>query len=133
MEKIRGRPVPFRIMEQSGVLGFMLVAFLFIVGLSNDIGRLTGDGFDTALTLWPICSAHRLFWRGEGMERATVDKTAQPKGVEGTTVAAGLRAHRAGRTRTASRCARAAASPRSPGASTSSRSTASRWACAASA
>ena len=45
VEKIRGRPVPFRVMEQSGVLGFMLVAFLFIVGLSNDIGRLTGDGF----------------------------------------------------------------------------------------
>ena len=47
VEKIRGRPVPFRVMEQSGVLGFILVAFLFVVGLSNDIGRLTGDGFDT--------------------------------------------------------------------------------------
>ena len=47
VEKIRGRPVPFRIMEQSGVLGFMLVIFLFIVGFTNDIGRLTGDGFDT--------------------------------------------------------------------------------------
>jgi regulator of sigma E protease len=45
VEKVRGHPVPFRIMEQSGVLGFMLVIFLFIVGLSNDIGRLTGDGF----------------------------------------------------------------------------------------
>jgi regulator of sigma E protease len=45
VEKIRGRPVPFRIMEQSGVLGFILVAFLFFVGLSNDIGRLSGDGF----------------------------------------------------------------------------------------
>ena len=47
VEKIRGRPVPFRIMEQSGVLGFILVIFLFVVGLSNDVGRLTGDGFDT--------------------------------------------------------------------------------------
>ena len=47
VEKIRGRPVPFRIMEQSGMLGFILVAFLFVVGLSNDIGRLSGDGFDT--------------------------------------------------------------------------------------
>jgi regulator of sigma E protease len=47
VEKIRGRPVPFRIMEQSGVLGFVLVIFLFVIGLSNDIGRLTGDGFDT--------------------------------------------------------------------------------------
>jgi hypothetical protein len=25
----------------------MLVIFLFIVGLSNDIGRLTGGGFET--------------------------------------------------------------------------------------
>ena len=29
------------------MIGFMLVIFLFIVGLSNDIGRLTGGGFDT--------------------------------------------------------------------------------------
>jgi regulator of sigma E protease len=32
-------------MERAGVLGFMLVIFLFFVGLSNDIGRLTGGGF----------------------------------------------------------------------------------------
>jgi regulator of sigma E protease len=47
VEKIRGRPVPFRVMEQAGVLGFMLVILLFTVGLSNDIGRLTGEGFQT--------------------------------------------------------------------------------------
>ena len=47
VEKFRGRPVPFRIMEQSGYIGFLLVIFLFFVGLSNDIGRLTGGGFDT--------------------------------------------------------------------------------------
>jgi regulator of sigma E protease len=47
VEKVRGRPVPFRVMEQSGVIGFMLVIFLFVVGFSNDIGRLTGEGFDT--------------------------------------------------------------------------------------
>jgi regulator of sigma E protease len=47
VEKVRGRPVPYRIMEQAGVLGFMLVLFLFFIGLSNDIGRLTGGGFDT--------------------------------------------------------------------------------------
>ena len=46
VEKVRGRPVPFRVMEQSGVIGFMLVIFLFIVGFSNDVGRLTGDGFN---------------------------------------------------------------------------------------
>jgi regulator of sigma E protease len=47
VEKVRGRAVPFRVMEQAGVLGFMLVMFLFVVGLSNDIGRLTGGGFQT--------------------------------------------------------------------------------------
>jgi len=47
VERFRGRPVAFRIMEQSGYLGFMLVIFLFVIGLSNDIGRLTGGGFDT--------------------------------------------------------------------------------------
>jgi regulator of sigma E protease len=47
VEKVRGRAVPYRVMEQAGVLGFMLVVFLFFIGLSNDIGRLTGGGFDT--------------------------------------------------------------------------------------
>jgi regulator of sigma E protease len=45
-EKIRGRPIPFSIMEKVGIVGFMLVIFLFYIGLSNDIGRLTsGQGF----------------------------------------------------------------------------------------
>jgi regulator of sigma E protease len=44
-EKLRGRPIPFRLMERASVVGFMLVAFLFVIGLSNDIGRLTGSGF----------------------------------------------------------------------------------------
>jgi regulator of sigma E protease len=45
-EKIRGRPIPFRVMERAGILGFMLVLFLFYIGLSNDIGRLSsGEGF----------------------------------------------------------------------------------------
>jgi regulator of sigma E protease len=47
VEKVRGRRVSYRVMEQSGVLGFILVMFLFVIGLSNDIGRLTGGGFDT--------------------------------------------------------------------------------------
>jgi regulator of sigma E protease len=46
-EKIRGRRPSYRALEQISVFGFMLVAFLFIVGLSNDIGRLTGGGFNT--------------------------------------------------------------------------------------
>jgi regulator of sigma E protease len=45
-EKIRGKPIPFRVMEKVGIVGFMLVIFLFYVGLSNDIGRLSsGEGF----------------------------------------------------------------------------------------
>jgi regulator of sigma E protease len=46
VEKLRGTPVPFRVMERASVLGFVLVLMLFAVGLSNDIGRLTGEGFD---------------------------------------------------------------------------------------
>jgi regulator of sigma E protease len=46
VEKVRGRPVPFRVMERAGALGFVLVVMLFFLGLSNDIGRLTGEGFN---------------------------------------------------------------------------------------
>jgi regulator of sigma E protease len=45
VEKVRGRPVPFRVMERAGVVGFVLVIMLFFIGLTNDIGRLTGQGF----------------------------------------------------------------------------------------
>jgi regulator of sigma E protease len=44
-EKVRGRPIPFRVMERASVVGFMLVIFLFAIGLTNDIGRLQGAGF----------------------------------------------------------------------------------------
>jgi regulator of sigma E protease len=46
VEKVRGRPVPLIVMERSGLIGFALVMILFFIGLQNDIGRLTGDGFD---------------------------------------------------------------------------------------
>jgi regulator of sigma E protease len=46
VEKVRGRRVPFSVMERSGVIGFALVLMLFAIGLTNDIGRLTGEGFD---------------------------------------------------------------------------------------
>ena len=42
-EKVRGRAIPFRVMERAGIVGFALVIGLFFIGLSNDIGRLTGD------------------------------------------------------------------------------------------
>jgi regulator of sigma E protease len=45
-EKVRGRPIPFSVMERASVVGFMLVAILFVIGLTNDIGRLTGNGFN---------------------------------------------------------------------------------------
>ncbi len=46
VEKVRGRPVSFSVMERASVIGILLVAVLFAIGLSNDIGRLTGEGFD---------------------------------------------------------------------------------------
>ena len=33
-------------MERASVVGFVLVAMLVFIGLSNDIGRLTGEGFN---------------------------------------------------------------------------------------
>ena len=45
VEKVRGRPVPFSVMERAGVVGFMLVIGLFAIGLTNDIGRLSDGGF----------------------------------------------------------------------------------------
>ncbi len=44
-EKLRGRAISFSVMERASVVGFMLVLALFAIGLSNDIGRLQGDGF----------------------------------------------------------------------------------------
>ena len=32
-------------MERAGVVGFMLVILIFLIGFSNDIGRLCGEGF----------------------------------------------------------------------------------------
>ena len=44
-EKVRGRAIPFSVMERAGFVGFVLVIALFMVGFTNDIGRLTGGGF----------------------------------------------------------------------------------------
>jgi regulator of sigma E protease len=46
VEKVRGKPVPYRTMERAGALGFVLVIMLFFLGLTNDIGHLTGEGFN---------------------------------------------------------------------------------------
>ncbi|MGD9737516.1 MAG: RIP metalloprotease [Solirubrobacterales bacterium] len=47
VEKLRrGRPVSLRVMEQATVIGIVLVLGIFFLGLSNDIGRITGEGFN---------------------------------------------------------------------------------------
>ena len=45
VEKIRRRPVPLAVMERASVIGFLLVIGVFLIGLSNDIDRLSGEGF----------------------------------------------------------------------------------------
>ncbi|MBV9818605.1 MAG: site-2 protease family protein [Solirubrobacterales bacterium] len=43
-EKVRGRRIPFVVMERAGLIGFALVAVVFVIGLSNDIHQLGGPG-----------------------------------------------------------------------------------------
>ena len=43
-EKVRGRAIPFAVMERASVIGFALVLMLFVIGLTNDIGRLQHAG-----------------------------------------------------------------------------------------
>jgi regulator of sigma E protease len=45
-EKVRGRRIPFSVMERAGVVGFVLIILVFVIGLSNDISTLTGQGFN---------------------------------------------------------------------------------------
>jgi regulator of sigma E protease len=46
-EKIRGRRIPFAVMERAGAVGFVLILVVFAIGLSNDISTLAGGGFRT--------------------------------------------------------------------------------------
>jgi regulator of sigma E protease len=46
VEKLRGKPTPLRVIERATVIGFALVAVLMFIGLSNDLGRLGGEGFN---------------------------------------------------------------------------------------
>jgi regulator of sigma E protease len=45
-EKIRGKRIPFAVMERASVIGFALILMLFVIGLSNDISTLSGKGFN---------------------------------------------------------------------------------------
>jgi regulator of sigma E protease len=47
VEKIRGKRVPYRVIEQASVLGILLVVTLFFIGVTNDIERLSGGGFNS--------------------------------------------------------------------------------------
>jgi regulator of sigma E protease len=44
-EKVRGRPIPFAVMERASIVGFALVLVLFAIGFSNDIHTLSNGGF----------------------------------------------------------------------------------------
>ncbi len=46
VEKVRGSRVPFAVIERASAIGFLLILMLFVIGLTNDIGRLTGQGFN---------------------------------------------------------------------------------------
>ena len=45
VEKVRGKAVSFATMERAGFVGFALVMVLFVIGFTNDLERLMGEGF----------------------------------------------------------------------------------------
>jgi regulator of sigma E protease len=45
-EKIRGRAIPFAVMERASMIGFLLIIALFLIGLQNDIERLGNGEFE---------------------------------------------------------------------------------------
>jgi regulator of sigma E protease len=45
-EKVRGRKIPYAVMERASAVGFLLIIVVFAIGLSNDISTLTGSGFN---------------------------------------------------------------------------------------
>ncbi len=49
VEKLRrGKPVSILVMERATIIGFALVMVLFVIGLSNDISAITGEGFNVS-------------------------------------------------------------------------------------
>ena len=46
VEKVRGRRVPFSVIERASAIGFLLILLLFAVGLTNDLGRLGSDALN---------------------------------------------------------------------------------------
>jgi regulator of sigma E protease len=45
-EKVRGKRIPFEVMERAGVVGFALIILIFVIGLTNDISTLSGPGIN---------------------------------------------------------------------------------------
>jgi regulator of sigma E protease len=43
-EKVRGKRIPFEVMERAGIVGFALILMVFAIGLTNDISTLSGPG-----------------------------------------------------------------------------------------
>ena len=46
VEKVRGQRVPFSVIERASAIGFLLIMLLFVVGLTNDLGRLGDDALN---------------------------------------------------------------------------------------
>ncbi len=44
-EKVRGKAIPFSVMERAGFVGFALVILLAVIGFTNDLNTLSGPGF----------------------------------------------------------------------------------------
>jgi regulator of sigma E protease len=46
VEKVRGKRVALRTMEQASVVGFILILIVFFIGFTNDLERFSNGGFD---------------------------------------------------------------------------------------
>ena len=45
-EKVRGRRIPFAVMERAGIVGFALILIVFAIGLTNDVHGLSNGTFN---------------------------------------------------------------------------------------
>lgn len=45
IEKVKGSPISTRVYERSAMVGWAVILIVFVFALQNDIGRLTGEGF----------------------------------------------------------------------------------------
>lgn len=46
LEKLKGSPISTRVYERSAMVGWAVILIVFVFALQNDIGRLTGEGFN---------------------------------------------------------------------------------------